>query len=59
MPAMNTERARDLRKNATDCERLIWFHLRAHRLQGFKFKRQQPIGIYIVDFLCFEVRVAS
>lgn len=53
---MNTERARDLRKNATDCERLLWFHLRAHRLQGFKFKRQQPIGIYIVDFVCFEAR---
>lgn len=56
IPAMNTERARDLRKNATNCERLLWFHLRAHRLQGFKFKRQHPIGIYIVDFVCFEAR---
>ena len=34
-----------------------WLHLRAHRLQGFKFKRQQPIGFYIVDFVCFEARL--
>lgn len=53
---MTLENARALRKNATDCERLLWFHLRAHRLQGFKFKRQQPIGVYIVDFVCFETR---
>jgi very-short-patch-repair endonuclease len=53
---MSLENARELRKNATDCERLLWVHLRAHRLQGFKFKRQQPIGAYIVDFVCFETR---
>jgi len=53
---MTLENARELRKNATDCERLLWLHLRAHRLQGFKFKRQQPIGAYIVDFVCFETR---
>ena len=53
---MSLENARELRKNATDCERLLWLHLRAHRLQGFKFKRQQPIGAYIVDFVCFETR---
>lgn len=53
---MNTVNARELRKRATDCERLLWLHLRAHRLQGFKFRRQQPIGPYIVDFVCFEAR---
>jgi|APLak6261659701_1056019.scaffolds.fasta_scaffold02351_2 very-short-patch-repair endonuclease len=53
---MTLENARELRKNATACERLLWFHLRAHRLQGFKFKRQQPIGANIVDFVCFETR---
>jgi len=53
---MSLENVRELRKNATDCERLLWLHLRAHRLQGFKFKRQQPIGAYIVDFVCFETR---
>jgi very-short-patch-repair endonuclease len=53
---MTLENARKLRKNATECERLLWLHLRAHRLQGFKFKRQQPIGPYIVDFVCLEAR---
>ena len=53
---MNLQRARELRKNATECERVLWFHLRAHRLERFRFKRQQPIGPYIVDFVCFEAR---
>ena len=53
---MNTRYARQLRKNATDCERLMWRHLRAHRFQGNKFRRQQPLGPYIVDFVCFETR---
>ncbi len=47
------QRARVLRKNSTDAERRLWFNLRANRL-GFKFKRQVPIGAYIVDFTCLE-----
>lgn len=43
--------ARDLRKNCTDVERLLWYFLRAHRF-GYKFKRQFPIDGYIVDFVC-------
>ncbi|RAP37081.1 ATP-dependent helicase HrpA [Legionella quinlivanii] len=50
------QRARNLRKNSTDAERHLWYYLRANRL-GFKFKRQAPIGTYIVDFLCFERRL--
>lgn len=50
---MNLKRARELRKNMTDAEQLLWKQLRAHRLAGYKFKRQQPIGLYIVDFVCF------
>ena len=50
------QRARDLRKNSTDAERHLWYHLRANRL-GFKFKRQVPIGAYIVDFVCLEKRL--
>ena len=50
---MSLQNARALRKNMTDCERLLWNHLRGHRLVGYKFKRQQPIGSYIVDFVCF------
>ena len=50
------QRARDLRINSTDAERPLWYPLRANRL-GFKFKRQQPIGAYIVDFVCLEKRL--
>lgn len=45
--------ARHLRKNSTDAERHLWYHLRANRL-GFKFKRQVPIHRFIVDFACLE-----
>ncbi len=50
------QRARNLRKNSTDAERHLWYHLRAGRL-GFKFKRQVPMGTYIVDFACLEKRL--
>ncbi len=50
------QNARNLRRNSTDAERRLWFNLRANRL-GFKFKRQVPIGTYIVDFVCFEKRL--
>jgi len=36
----------------TGPEKRLWSHLRAQRLQGLKFRRQAPIGPYIVDFLC-------
>jgi len=49
--------AKSLRSNMTDAERKLWFHLRSHRLKGSKFKRQQPLGPYIVDFVCFENRL--
>jgi len=51
------ERARRLRKESTDAEKRLWLHLRAHRYGGHKFKRQQPIGRYIVDFACFDARL--
>ena len=55
---MNLKRyARELRSNMTDAERHLWYHLRGHRLHGLKFKRQKPIGRYIVDFVCIEHRL--
>jgi very-short-patch-repair endonuclease len=45
-------RARSLRRDSTDAERRIWSALRAHRLDGAGFRRQKPIGPYIVDFIC-------
>jgi very-short-patch-repair endonuclease len=47
-----TERARELRANATDAERRLWSRLRSHQLDGYKFRRQYPIGQYISDFAC-------
>ncbi len=38
----------------TDTELMLWKHLRAKRLGGFKFRRQEEIGKYIVDFICYE-----
>lgn len=46
--------AKNLRKNSTDAERLLWKHLRRKQVEGLKFSRQQPIGNYIVDFVSFE-----
>ena len=51
----HTENARRLRRNATIPERMLWNRLRRGRLAGLKFRRQQPIGPYIVDFFCHEV----
>lgn len=44
--------ARQLRKNSTKQERILWKLLRNNHLKNFKFKRQYPIGNYIVDFIC-------
>jgi very-short-patch-repair endonuclease len=44
--------ARRLRHNQTESEHRLWPRLRAKRLSGAKFRRQHPIGNYIVDFCC-------
>jgi len=44
--------AKTLRVNATDAERILWSVLRGRRLAALRFRRQQPIGPYIVDFFC-------
>lgn len=46
-----------LRKRPTDAERLLWKQLRLKQMEGFKFRSQQPIDHYIVDFVCFEKRI--
>ena len=47
-----SHRARALRRNATDAERKLWQHLRTRQLRGARFRRQVPVGRYVVDFLC-------
>jgi very-short-patch-repair endonuclease len=49
-----THLARKLRKESTEAERLLWGHLRRKSLYGLKFRRQEQIGDYIVDFVCYE-----
>ncbi len=51
---MDTGRARKLRRSMTDAERRLWSGLRDRRLNGLKFRRQQQIGPYFVDFFCHE-----
>jgi hypothetical protein len=46
--------AKTLRTNQTKAEQRLWYHLRAHRFMDLKFKRQKPMGRYIVDFVCVE-----
>ena len=54
---MDTKRARELRNNLTDAEHCLWQKLKRRQLKGVKFRRQQPIGHFTVDFVCFECRV--
>jgi len=46
--------SRSLRREMTDAEKLLWRHLRMKQLGGYKFRRQHPLGNYIVDFVCLE-----
>jgi very-short-patch-repair endonuclease len=49
--------ARKLRREQTDVERKLWFALRNRQFHGCKFRRQQPVGPYVVDFVSFESRL--
>ena len=52
-----THVAKVLRHEMTDAERVLWREVRAHRFAGFKFKRQEPLGSYVVDFVCYEAKL--
>ena len=54
MPSNLTDTARKLRRTSTDAERLLWRHLKAKQLNDLKFRRQEQIGSFIVDFVCYE-----
>lgn len=51
------DNAKSLRRNLTDAEQKLWYNLRAHRFMGLKFKRQKPVGCYVVDFVCIEKKL--
>lgn len=50
--------SRTNRRVQTDTEKLLWHHLRARQLAGFKFRRQYPVRNYILDFYCIEKKLA-
>jgi very-short-patch-repair endonuclease len=52
-----SQRARQLRQDSTDAERALWKVLRSRLLSGYKFRRQHPIGRYIADFACIELKL--
>src|SRR3990172_7459238 len=54
---MHKLRARELRKHPTEVEARLWQHLRLRQIGGYKFRRQQPLGAYIVDFVCLEKKI--
>jgi very-short-patch-repair endonuclease len=49
------DRARELRRDMTLAEHRLWSILRQRQLDGFRFRRQHPIGPYIADFACLEM----
>ena len=49
--------ARNLRKNQTDAEQILWYQLRNRRFLNFKFRRQDPVEPYIADFICLELKL--
>lgn len=50
-------KAKQLRQAMTDAENTLWLHLQKKQFHNLKFRRQQPIGIYIADFVCFEKKL--
>jgi very-short-patch-repair endonuclease len=51
------ERARRLRRDPSATERFLWERLRQRRLGGLKFRRQMPLGPYVLDFVCLRHRL--
>ena len=54
MKAVTKQNSRSLRREMTDAEKLLWRQLRMKQFEGHKFRRQHPLGNYIVDFVCLE-----
>jgi very-short-patch-repair endonuclease len=52
------ERRRELRRNQTEAEKLLWGYLRNKQFYGLKFFRQYSVGPYIIDFYCPKLRLA-
>ncbi len=53
-----TARARRLRREMTDVERKLWGYLRGNQMCGYGFRRQHPVGRYVLDFYCPQLKLA-
>ena len=51
------DKAKELRKQMTESEKILWKHIRKKKLNGMHFRKQHPYGIYILDFFCFEANL--
>jgi very-short-patch-repair endonuclease len=51
------KRAKELRKNMTESEQVLWEHIRNRKHRKLKFRRQHPIGTFIADFYCHEIKL--
>jgi very-short-patch-repair endonuclease len=58
LPATLQTTARKLRADMTDAERRLWSILRSRRMVGYKFRRQHPLGCFVLDFACYDHRLA-
>lgn len=58
MQPISQQLAKELRHNPTWAERKLWSRLRGGRLCGFKFRRQHPLGRYVLDFYCASGKLA-
>ncbi len=56
-PEKHRKFAGEMRKQPTEAEKKLWYSLKGKQMQGYGFRRQQPIGPYIVDFICFEKKL--
>ncbi|MEW5965087.1 MAG: DUF559 domain-containing protein [Pseudomonadota bacterium] len=54
---MSIQRARDLRRTMSHTERRLWHRLRGGQIEGYRFRRQHPIGSYFADLICLEARL--
>jgi len=57
LPTTTHNQSRELRRSSTEAEQTLWYHLRAGRLNGHKFRRQHPAPPCIVDFYCAVKRL--
>ncbi len=51
------QRSRDLRRDQTDVERILWRYLKARQVNGWRFRRQHPVPPYVADFACVEAKL--